>query len=108
MFWIVSTIARGSGATGLGHRLIDRRSERAAAGRLFQHVNGGWLAKTEIPADKASWGRSTCSFDKSQADLRALVEDAAKSPTRAPGSDAQKIGDFYTASWTKRASSSWA
>jgi hypothetical protein len=23
---------------------------------LFRHVNGGWLAKTEIPADKASYG----------------------------------------------------
>jgi putative endopeptidase len=62
---------------------------------LFQHVNGGWLARTEIPADKASWGAFDVLFEKSQTDLRALAEDIAKSPTRTPGSDAQKIGDFY-------------
>jgi endothelin-converting enzyme len=62
---------------------------------LFHHVNGGWLATTEIPADKASYGAFDMLFDKAQADLRALVEEAAASAARAPGSEAQKIGDFY-------------
>jgi predicted metalloendopeptidase len=61
---------------------------------LFQHVNGGWLAKTAIPADKSSYGSFDILIDKSQADLRAIVEDAARA-TKTPGSDAQKIGDFY-------------
>jgi predicted metalloendopeptidase len=34
-------------------------------------------------------------FDKAQADLRAIVEDAAGSAAKTPGSEAQKIGDFY-------------
>ena len=62
---------------------------------LFRHVNGSWLARTEIPADKASYGAFDMLFDKAQADLRAIVEEAAKSTTRTPGSEAQKIGDFY-------------
>ena len=62
---------------------------------LFRHVNGTWLTKTEIPSDKASYGAFDILFDKAQADLRAIVEEAAKSTTRAPGSEAQKIGDFY-------------
>jgi putative endopeptidase len=62
---------------------------------LFHHVNGAWLAKTEIPADKATYGAFDILFDKAQADLRAIVEDAAKSASKAPGSDPQKIGDFY-------------
>src|SRR4029079_17460336 len=62
---------------------------------LFQHVNGPWLRATEIPADKASYGAFDILFDKSQADLRTIVEEASKSTTRTPGSDAQKIGDFY-------------
>ena len=62
---------------------------------LFRHVNGSWLARTEIPADKASYGAFDILFDKAQADLRAIVEEAAKSTTRTPGSEAQKIGDFY-------------
>jgi putative endopeptidase len=62
---------------------------------LFHHVNGAWLAKTEIPADKASYGAFDILFDKAQEDLRGIVEEAGKSATRAAGSDAQKIGDFY-------------
>ena len=62
---------------------------------LFRHVNGSWLAKTEIPADKASYGAFDILFDKAQADLRAIVEEASKSSAKAAGSEAQKIGDFY-------------
>lgn len=31
---------------------------------LFRHVNGSWLAKTDIPADKASYGAFDILFDK--------------------------------------------
>lgn len=62
---------------------------------LFKHVNGVWLVKTEIPPDKASYGTFDALFDKAQADLRAIIEEAAKTPDKAPESEAQKIGDFY-------------
>ncbi len=62
---------------------------------LFQHVNGGWLKATDIPADKASYGAFDLLFDKAQVDLRTIVEEAAKSTTSTPGSESQKIGDFY-------------
>jgi putative endopeptidase len=62
---------------------------------LFQHVNGSWLKKTDIPADKSSYGSFDILVDKSQADLRVIVEDAANAPNKTPGSEAQKIGDFY-------------
>ena len=62
---------------------------------LFRYVNGAWLNTTAIPADKASYGAFDILFDKAQADLRAIVEEAAKSPNKTPGSEAQKIGDFY-------------
>ena len=62
---------------------------------LFQHVNGGWLKTTEIPADKSSYGAFDILFDKAQADLKNIVEEASKSITKTVGSEAQKIGDFY-------------
>ena len=77
---------------------IDRASFDTATrpqDDLFKHVNGGWLAKTEIPADKSSWGSFDMLVDKSQTDLRAIVEGAAKAANKAPGSEAQKIGDFF-------------
>ncbi|MFN8644414.1 MAG: M13 family metallopeptidase N-terminal domain-containing protein [Candidatus Binatia bacterium] len=63
---------------------------------LFRYVNGGWLARTEIPADKASVGGFTDAYDRTQDQLKAIVEAAAANPGP-PGSPAQKIGDFYTA-----------
>ena len=62
---------------------------------LFQHVNGGWLKTTEIPADKSSYGAFDILFDKAQADLKNIVEEASKSITKTAGSETQKIGDFY-------------
>lgn len=62
---------------------------------LFHHVNGAWLKKTEIPADKSSYGSFDMLIDKSQEDLKRIVEDAGKASNKASGSEAQKIGDFY-------------
>jgi putative endopeptidase len=62
---------------------------------MFHHVNGAWLATTAIPADKSSYGAFDMLVDRSQADLRAIVEEAARAADKAPASDAQKIGDFY-------------
>ena len=63
---------------------------------LFRFVNGGWLARTEIPADKPAYGGFYEAFDRSQEQLKVLVEAAAAGQHPA-GSDNQKIGDFYTA-----------
>ncbi len=78
-----------------GHRSRDVRQDDRPQDDTFIHTNGVWLAKTDIPADKSSYGAFDMLFDKSQADLRAIVEDAAKRANKPAGSDAQKIGDFY-------------
>jgi putative endopeptidase len=62
---------------------------------FFQYVNGGWIARTEIPADKSNYGTFTALADKAESDLRAIIEEAAADKTHAKGSDAQKIGDMY-------------
>src|SRR5687767_11580587 len=66
--------------SGLDPRSFNR--EVRPQDDLFQHVNGGWLASTEIPADKASYGAFDILFDKAQEDLRAIVEESAKSANR--------------------------
>ena len=61
---------------------------------FYRYVNGNWIERTPIPADKASYGSFDILFDKTERDLRAIVEETGKTGG-APGSDAQKIGDLY-------------
>ena len=61
---------------------------------LFRHVNGGWIKRVEIPADRALYGSFVQLLEKSEADLRAILEEAARG--EAPeGSDLRKIGDLF-------------
>lgn len=69
---------------------------------LFRHVNGTWLAKTEIPADRPIYGTFVALSDKAEADLYALIEQLAGDPNKKPGSRAQQVGDLY-ASFTNEA-----
>src|SRR5262245_61087922 len=41
---------------------------------FHMHVNGGWLARTEIPADKTSWGSFTILRDQADAHSREIIE----------------------------------
>ena len=61
---------------------------------LYLAVNGTWLKKTEIPADKSNYGAFTALDDLSRERVRSLIE-AAAAKGQAPGSDAQKVGDLY-------------
>jgi putative endopeptidase len=60
------------------------------------YVNGQWLKKNQIPADKSSFGNFDILDDKSQEDVKAIIEESAKGHFD-EGSNQQKIGDFYEA-----------
>ena len=60
---------------------------------FFRSVNGGWLKRTEFPADKAYIGSFDVIHEKIQGELRTLVEAAATAPKDA---DARRIGVLYT------------
>ena len=62
---------------------------------LFRHVNGGWLAKTEIPSDRPVYGTFVQLDEKAEANLYALIEELAGNRDKKPGSTAQQVGDFY-------------
>ncbi|MBW3566553.1 MAG: M13 family metallopeptidase [Proteobacteria bacterium] len=61
---------------------------------FFRYVNGGWIDRTDIPADKSNYGSFNQLADKAEADLRAIIEEAAAGEAAA-GTDTQKVGDFY-------------
>ncbi|HEX5090032.1 MAG TPA: M13 family metallopeptidase N-terminal domain-containing protein, partial [Nocardioides sp.] len=66
---------------------------------LFGHVNGRWLAETEIPSDRSSWGSFVELADAAEEQVHAIIEDlAARATDETAGDlndDAQKIGDLF-------------
>jgi len=61
---------------------------------FFSYTNGTWLANTEIPSDRTSFGTFDMLLEKAENDVRAIIEETARG-THAAGSNEQKIADFY-------------
>lgn len=59
---------------------------------LFRHVNGRWIARTELPADKARYGAFHVLHEEAEEAIRAII---IESQSAAPGTDARKAGDLY-------------
>ena len=59
---------------------------------LFLHVNGRWLQRTEIPADKSNYGSFNKLIDEAQLNIRVIIEEAAKNATDENG---KKVGNFF-------------
>ena len=62
---------------------------------LYRYTNGGWLATTEIPADRSDYAKYLRQVDVVESQLRTIIEDAAARGGKTSGSDEQKLGDFY-------------
>ncbi|HEX2584436.1 MAG TPA: M13 family metallopeptidase [Steroidobacteraceae bacterium] len=62
---------------------------------FYSYVNGGWMSKTEIPADRSRYGTFHILNDRTEAQLKDIVTGIANDPKVKAGSDAQKIRDMY-------------
>ncbi|MEO6529215.1 MAG: M13 family metallopeptidase [Gemmatimonadaceae bacterium] len=61
---------------------------------FFRYVNGGWLKKTPIPDDAASWGTFNELDERSREAMHTVLEEAARGGAPA-GSEPRKVGDLY-------------
>jgi putative endopeptidase len=59
---------------------------------LFRHVNGKWIERTEIPADKARYGSFLVLHEEAEEAVREIIEEAQQAE---PGTEARKVGDLY-------------
>src|SRR5688572_20423893 len=64
---------------------------------FFKYVNGGWIKKTEIPADQGRWG----SFNElrefnNDAVLKVLKKAGEDTNLYPEGTDQRKAADFYS------------
>ena len=61
---------------------------------FYRYVNGKWLDSFKIPPDRAAYGTGTVVFEKTEADLHAILDELAASKPSA-GSVEQKVADLY-------------
>ena len=61
---------------------------------FFHFAVGGWLKNNPIPPEHAAWGGFVTLQDHNELALRSILEAAANT-SAAPGSNEQKVGDFY-------------
>ena len=61
---------------------------------FYQYANGSWIKTAQIPADRSSYGPAVVLIEKTNTQVRTLIQDAAKGAPK-KGSDAQKVGDYY-------------
>jgi predicted metalloendopeptidase len=62
---------------------------------FFRYVNGSWLDKTEIPADKTTWGSFNELRQKTDNDALEILAAAAKNPMYKSNTDQGKAVNLY-------------
>ncbi len=64
---------------------------------FFQHCNGAWIARAVIPPDRPYLSESQAMRERTEAQLRSILEAAAARAGHEPGSLEGKVGAFYNA-----------
>jgi len=78
-----------------GIKLADMDKSINPADDFYQYANGTWLKNTTIPAQESRWGSFNELADRNYDNLKKILEECANDKTVKPGSNRQKIGDFY-------------
>lgn len=77
-----------------GITLSDMNTEIDPGDDFFRYVNGKWLDTFEIPEEFSNYGSFTVLFERSEAQVKEIIETAAEADA-AQGSVEQKIGDYF-------------
>jgi predicted metalloendopeptidase len=62
---------------------------------FYAYANGEWMARTEIPADRGSWGAMYALAEETNARIVKLIEEVSTS--KSANAEARKVADFYKA-----------
>ncbi|HEY0380718.1 MAG TPA: M13 family metallopeptidase [Candidatus Elarobacter sp.] len=87
-----SAVAKASAAHGFDLSSLDPTCK--ACDDFAQFATGGWKKNNPIPADRTNWARFVKLSQDNQNVVRGIVEESAAAHA-APGSNTQKVGDFY-------------
>jgi len=82
---------------GVGLDVADLDRSVSPCANFFEFSGGNWLKANPVPSYATSWGPRNLLGLRTQATLKQILEEAAANRRAAPGSNAQKVGDFYAA-----------
>jgi putative endopeptidase len=88
-----TTTAKRYGSWGVDLEGMDRTVK--PGDDFFRYVNGKWVASTQIPADKTSFGAFVLLRDLSEARVHAILQRWAADEKLKAGSDEAKIATIY-------------
>ncbi|HTL99414.1 MAG TPA: M13 family metallopeptidase [Holophagaceae bacterium] len=70
---------------------------------FYDYANGGWLKRTEMPADKSRFGAFNELIDHNRGILHDILVDTSAKKDWKRGSIEQKVGDYYAAAMDEAA-----
>ena len=85
--------ASGPASHGVDLTILDKTCKPCQD--FYHYASGEWLTKNPIPAAYPSWGRFNELAERNRELLHQILEGAAANSKAGPGSNEQKIGDFY-------------
>ncbi|MDV8155403.1 M13 family metallopeptidase [Acinetobacter bereziniae] len=86
------TTVKDQKKSGIDHQYFDQTVK--GSDDFYQHVNGGWIKNTEIPADKSRWGTFDILHEESLKQLHDIVDELSKQQL-VNGSSEQKVATLY-------------
>ena len=89
-----TTVPAGT-QTGVGISSANLDQSVKPCDDFYQYASGSWLKNNPIPAAESSWGSGSVLAKNNRAISLRILNQAAANRTAKPGSNGQKVGDFY-------------
>ncbi|MCE9521952.1 MAG: M13 family metallopeptidase [Alphaproteobacteria bacterium] len=86
-----SAVGYAAAVTGVDRGAMDAKI--APGDDFWGYANGAWVASHPIPSDRSSYGSAAILVEQANKRTVDLIQAAAAGAK--PGSDAQKVGDYY-------------
>lgn len=92
---LLSVLSASLSAQQIGINLSYIDSSTTPQNDFYKFCNGKWLSTTKIPESDSRWGSFNEINERNLENIKAILKKVSENKTAAPGSDEQKLRDFY-------------